>query len=142
MSTFTFTTTDYDGPEQIEVVTVTGRSDTWTEQADLFFRFLLAQGFMVSENDLAEFFLEKADEIGQNRANTYLEDEPERRIFYIDVGNLPKKKAEQYVQDIVNEFKNKIVYDASTGDIRDEQENAKGSGCCVSGRDENGCDRN
>ena len=69
MSTFTFTTTDYDGPEQIEVVTVTGRSDTWTEQADLFFRFLLAQGFMVSENDLAEFFLEKADEIGQNRAS-------------------------------------------------------------------------
>jgi len=46
---------------------------------------------------------------------------PERRIFYIDVGNLPKVKAEQYVTDIMNKYKNKIVYDASTGEIRDDR---------------------
>ena len=46
---------------------------------------------------------------------------PERRIFYIDVGNLPKLKAEQYVNDIMNKFRNKIVYDASTGEIRDNK---------------------
>ena len=44
---------------------------------------------------------------------------PERRVFYIDVGNLPKMKAEQYVTDIMNKFKNKIVYDASTGEVTD-----------------------
>ena len=44
---------------------------------------------------------------------------PERRIFYVDVGNLPKAKAEQYVQDIMNKFRNKLVYDASTGEIKD-----------------------
>lgn len=46
---------------------------------------------------------------------------PERRIFYIDVGNLPKIKAEQYVTDIMNKYKNKIVYDASTGEVRDDR---------------------
>ena len=46
---------------------------------------------------------------------------PERRIFYIDVGNLPKIKAEQYVNDIMNRFRNKIVYDASTGEVRDDK---------------------
>jgi hypothetical protein len=46
---------------------------------------------------------------------------PERRIFYIDVGNLPKVKAEQYVTDIMNKYKNKIVYDASTGEVRDDR---------------------
>mgnify|MGYP005815973923 CR=1 FL=1 len=46
---------------------------------------------------------------------------PERRIFYIDVGNLPKQKAEQYLNDIMNRYKNKIVYDASTGEIRDDR---------------------
>ena len=45
---------------------------------------------------------------------------PERRIFYIDVGNLPKNKAEQYLRDIMKRYKNKLVYDASTGAIRDE----------------------
>lgn len=44
---------------------------------------------------------------------------PERRIFYIDVGNLPKLKAEQYVNDTMNRFRNKIVYDATTGEIND-----------------------
>jgi hypothetical protein len=44
---------------------------------------------------------------------------PERRVFYIDVGNLPKIKAEQYVQDIMNKFKNKLVYNATTGEIAD-----------------------
>ena len=46
---------------------------------------------------------------------------PERRIFYIDVGNLPKLKAEQYVTDIMNKFRNKIVYDAPTGETRDDR---------------------
>ena len=46
---------------------------------------------------------------------------PERRIFYIDVGNLPKGKAEEYVQGIMNKYRNKLVYDASTGDIKDDR---------------------
>lgn len=46
---------------------------------------------------------------------------PERRIFYIDVGNLPKHKAEQYVQDMMTKFKNKLVYDSSTGELRDDR---------------------
>ena len=46
---------------------------------------------------------------------------PERRIFYIDVGNLPKIKAEQYLKDIMNRFRNKLVYDATTGEIRDDK---------------------
>ena len=46
---------------------------------------------------------------------------PERRIFYIDVGNLPKGKAEQYISSIMIQYRNKLVYDASTGEIRDER---------------------
>jgi hypothetical protein len=46
---------------------------------------------------------------------------PERRIFYIDVGNLPKTKAEAYVKDIMNRYRNKLVYDAQTGEIRDDR---------------------
>ena len=46
---------------------------------------------------------------------------PERRIFYIDVGNLPKVKAEQYLKDVMNRYRNKLVYDASTGEIRDDR---------------------
>ena len=46
---------------------------------------------------------------------------PERRIFYIDVGNLPKMKAEQYMKDIMTKYKNKVVYDASTGEVRDDR---------------------
>lgn len=46
---------------------------------------------------------------------------PERRIFYIDVGNLPKMKAEQYLRDMMTRYKNKVVYDASTGEIRDDR---------------------
>lgn len=46
---------------------------------------------------------------------------PERRIFYIDVGNLPKIKAEQYVRDIMNKYRNKLVYDANTGEIKDDR---------------------
>lgn len=48
---------------------------------------------------------------------------PERRIFYVDVGNLPKAKAEQYVNDMMNKFKNKLVYDAHTGEIADSKRN-------------------
>ena len=47
---------------------------------------------------------------------------PERRIFYIDVGNLPKVKAEQYLKDVMNRYINKLVYDASTGEIRDDRQ--------------------
>ena len=46
---------------------------------------------------------------------------PERRVFYIDVGNLPKLKAEQYLRDIMVKYRNKLVYDANTGEIKDER---------------------
>ena len=46
---------------------------------------------------------------------------PERRIFYIDVGNLPKVKAEAYLKDVMNRYRNKLVYDARTGEIRDDR---------------------
>lgn len=46
---------------------------------------------------------------------------PERRIFYIDIGNLPKLKAEQYMKDIMARYRNKIVYDSSTGEIKDDR---------------------
>lgn len=46
---------------------------------------------------------------------------PERRIFYIDVGNLPKQKAEQYLREIMNRYRNKITYDSATGQIRDDR---------------------
>ncbi len=46
---------------------------------------------------------------------------PERRIFYIDVGNLPKIKAEQYLRDVMNRYRNKLTYDASTGEVRDDK---------------------
>jgi hypothetical protein len=46
---------------------------------------------------------------------------PERRIFYIDVGNLPKVKAEQYLRDVMMRYRNKLVYDAGTGEIRDDK---------------------
>jgi hypothetical protein len=46
---------------------------------------------------------------------------PERRIFYIDVGNLPKQKAEQYLRDVMMRYRNKLVYNADTGEIRDDK---------------------
>ena len=46
---------------------------------------------------------------------------PERRVFYIDVGSLPKTKAEQYIRDMMNRYRNKLVYDASSGEIRDDR---------------------
>ena len=46
---------------------------------------------------------------------------PERRIFYIDVGNLPKIKAEQYLRDVMSRYRNKLVYDSATGEIRDDR---------------------
>ena len=46
---------------------------------------------------------------------------PERRIFYIDVGNLPKVKAEQYLADTMNKYRNKLVYNADTGEIKDDR---------------------
>jgi len=47
---------------------------------------------------------------------------PERRIFYIDVGNLPKVKAEQYLKDVMNRYRNKLVYNASTGEVKDDRQ--------------------
>lgn len=46
---------------------------------------------------------------------------PERRIFYIDVGNLPKAKAEQYLADVMNRYRNKLVYNAQTGELKDDR---------------------
>jgi len=46
---------------------------------------------------------------------------PERRIFYIDVGNLPKVKAEQYLKEVMNRYRNKLVYDSNTGEMRDDR---------------------
>ena len=46
---------------------------------------------------------------------------PERRIFYIDVGNLPKQKAEQYLREVMGRYRNKLVYDAQTGEVRDDK---------------------
>jgi hypothetical protein len=46
---------------------------------------------------------------------------PERRVFYVDVGNLPRGKAEQYMKDIMARYRNKLVYDASTGEIKDDR---------------------
>jgi hypothetical protein len=46
---------------------------------------------------------------------------PERRIYYIDVGNLPKAKAEQYLADVMNKYRNKLVYNAATGEIKDDR---------------------
>ena len=46
---------------------------------------------------------------------------PERRIFYIDVGNLPKTKAEQYLREVMGRYRNKLVYDANTGEIKDDK---------------------
>jgi hypothetical protein len=46
---------------------------------------------------------------------------PERRVFYIDVGNLPKGKAEQYLRDVMVKYRNKMVYDANTGELRDDR---------------------
>ena len=51
----------------------------------------------------------------------FISETQKRRIFYIDVGNLPKIKAEQYLKDVMNRYRNKLVYDASTGEIRDDR---------------------
>jgi hypothetical protein len=85
-------------------------------------------GLMDSRNNMVLGYLHKAvKSLNQLRM---LEDAtviyrlaraPERRIFYIDVGNLPKMKAEQYLRDMMVKHKNKLVYDASTGEVRDDR---------------------
>ena len=85
-------------------------------------------GLMNVNGDLVQSYLHKAIKpLNQLRS---MEDSlviyrisraPERRIFYIDVGNLPKMKAEQYLRDQMTRFKNKLVYDASTGETRDDR---------------------
>ena len=85
-------------------------------------------GFMDSNTGMMMSYLHKA--IKPTNQLKMIEDSlviyrisraPERRIFYVDVGNLPKLKAEQYVNDIMNKFRNKIVYDATTGEVRDDR---------------------
>ncbi len=88
----------------------------------------ITSGLMDKDNKLVLSYLHKAIKpLNQLRM---LEDAtviyrisraPERRIFYIDVGNLPKMKAEQYIKDMMNKHKNRLVYDASTGDVKDDR---------------------
>jgi hypothetical protein len=88
----------------------------------------VSSGLTNTEGDMILSYLHKALKVlNQLRA---LEDSliiyrisraPERRVFYIDVGNLPKAKAEQYVQSVMANFKNKLVYDSATGEIRDDR---------------------
>jgi hypothetical protein len=52
---------------------------------------------------------------------------PERRAFYVDVGQLPKQKAEQYLRDMMSRFRNKIVYNQSTGEIKDDKNHLSSS---------------
>ena len=85
-------------------------------------------GILSDNNDVVKSYLHKAIKpLNQLRS---MEDSlviyrisraPERRIFYIDVGDLPKMKAEQYLRDIMVKFKNRLVYDANTGEIRDDR---------------------
>lgn len=85
-------------------------------------------GLMSSTGDMVQSFVHKA--IKPLNMLRSMEDSlviyrisraPERRIFYVDVGNLPKMKAEQYVKDLMTKFKNKLVYDSATGEIRDDR---------------------
>ena len=88
----------------------------------------ITSGLMDKDNKLVLSYLHKAIKpLNQLRM---LEDStviyrisraPERRIFYIDVGNLPKMKAEQYIKDMMNKHKNRLVYDAVTGDVKDDR---------------------
>jgi hypothetical protein len=85
-------------------------------------------GYMAADSNLILSYLHKAIRpLNQLRS---MEDAlviyrisraPERRIFYVDVGGLPKIKAEQYLREIMTKFKNKVVYDSSTGEIRDDR---------------------
>jgi hypothetical protein len=85
-------------------------------------------GLLSQNGDLVQSYLHKAIKpLNQLRS---MEDSlviyrisraPERRIFYVDVGNLPKMKAEQYLRDIMIKFKNRLVYDSATGEIRDDR---------------------
>ena len=59
--------------------------------------------------------------IEDSLVNYRLSRAPERRIFYIDVGNLPKIKAEQYLREVMGRYRNKLVYDANTGEVRDDR---------------------
>ena len=88
----------------------------------------VTSGLMDASNQMVLSYLHKAIK-PMNQLRT-LEDAtviyrisraPERRIFYIDVGNLPKIKAEQYLRDMMVRHKNRLVYDATTGDIRDDR---------------------
>lgn len=85
-------------------------------------------GLLSQNGDLVQSYLHKAIKpLNQLRS---MEDSlviyrisraPERRIFYVDVGNLPKMKAEQYLRDLMVKFKNRLVYDSATGEIRDDR---------------------
>lgn len=85
-------------------------------------------GLVDSERNMVLSYLNKAIKpanqlrMAENAALIYrLARAPERRIFYIDVGNLPKAKADQFLKDTMAKYRNKIVYDASTGEVRDDK---------------------
>jgi hypothetical protein len=87
-------------------------------------------GLVDSERNMVLSYLNKAIKsanqlrMAENAALIYrLARAPERRIFYIDVGNLPKAKADQFLKDTMSKYRNKIVYDASTGEVRDDKKN-------------------
>lgn len=85
-------------------------------------------GLLTDNNDVVKSYLHKA--VKPLNMLRSMEDSlviyrisraPERRIFYIDIGELPKAKAEQYMSDIMTKFKNKLVYDANSGEVRDDR---------------------
>ncbi len=85
-------------------------------------------GLMDQDKNIALSYLHKAIRpanqlrMMENAAVIYrISRAPERRVFYVDVGNLPKIKAEQYLAGIMNQYRNKLVYDGSTGEIRDDK---------------------
>ena len=88
----------------------------------------ITSGLMDSNNKMVLSYLHKAIKpANQLRAVEdasviyRLSRAPERRVFYIDVGNLPKAKADQYVHDLMTKFKNRLVYDAASGEIKDDR---------------------
>ena len=108
-----------------------GTSDNVTTQALKISKDSISyctSGYMDPENKFVLSYLHKAIRpLNQLRS---MEDSlviyrisraPERRIFYVDVGGLPKAKAEQYLSDLMTKFKNKTVYDSTTGEIRDDR---------------------
>ena len=86
--------------------TIPGRDESKNELLQRLKRYFVFNQLRMIEDSLVIYRLSRA---------------PERRIFYIDVGNLPKVKAEQYLRDVMMRYRNKQVYDANTGEVRDDR---------------------